>query len=57
MHLTLAAPQAVEMCAVLVEKLSCSAYTELGALDGLAHFCSHVRVEQEREVRYPHLHA
>jgi len=38
---------AVDMCDVLVNKLSCE---DDGALSGLVHFCQHVRLEQEREV-------
>lgn len=38
---------ALEMCEVLVGKLACE---EDGALDGLVHFCNHVRWEQELQI-------
>jgi len=41
---------ALEMCEVLVEKLSCMKVWDPAALDGLVHFCTHVRMEQNREI-------
>lgn len=41
---------ALEMCKVLVEKLSCMKVWDPIALDGLVHFCNHVRMEQNREI-------
>jgi len=41
---------AVDMCKILVEQLSCEKYENVGGLDGLIHFCAHVRLEQTREV-------
>jgi len=38
---------AVAMCDVLLDELSCA--TD-GGMDGLVHFCQHVKSEQEREV-------
>merc|ERR1719265_2823113 len=41
---------AVDMCEVLVEQLMCKTWEDIGDLDGLVHFCNHVRLEQDREL-------
>ena len=41
---------AVDMCALLVEELECTDYEQIGALEGLVHFCNHVNREQKSEV-------
>ena len=43
---------ALDMCTVLIEQLECESWdpSEGTGLDGLVHFCNHVRREQEREV-------
>merc|ERR1712124_89012 len=41
---------ALDMCEVLMGNLTCKDSEDLGALDGIVHFCNHVRVEQEWEL-------
>jgi uncharacterized protein (DUF305 family) len=41
---------AVDMCSILVETLMCNDFRDVGGIDGMVHFCNHVRKEQEREV-------
>lgn len=41
---------AVEMCDLLIEKLSCRKYTDVSELEGLVHFCNHVKREQDVQV-------
>jgi uncharacterized protein (DUF305 family) len=41
---------ALDMCDVLINDLTCAEWANLQDLDGLIHFCAHVRLEQEREI-------
>jgi uncharacterized protein (DUF305 family) len=43
---------AVDMCSILVESLMCNDFGDVGGIDGMVHFCNHVRKEQAREVSF-----
>merc|ERR1719327_777029 len=41
---------ALDMCKVLLDELTCTEWANIGNLDGMVHFCTHVRREQEWEL-------
>ena len=41
---------ALDMCEVLLDDLTCTPWENVEQLDGMVHLCTHIRLEQEREV-------
>ena len=41
---------AVDMCRILLEDLTCTELSDIDNLEGLVHFCNHIKREQELEV-------